>query len=63
MSNIIRITPINYQLLTTNTFTILLPKAFVYSNNVKNFSVITTHVFYEIIDKHGNKSYTKPEYW
>lgn len=57
------ITPIQFQLFSTNTFTTLLPEAFVYSNNDKYISVIAAHAFYEIIDEHGNKSYTKPEYW
>lgn len=59
MNNIISITPINYQLFSTNAFTTLHPEAFFYSNKDKFISLITDHPFYEMMDNHGNKSYTK----
>lgn len=62
MNNIV-LTPVNYQIFSTNTFTTLLSKAFVYGNNEKFITLITNHAFYEIIDNHRNKFYTKPEFW
>ncbi len=57
------IQPIHNLLFSTDKFITNLPEPFVYSNNERNISVIAAHAFYVMTDNHGNKSYTKPEYW